>query len=182
MNGNRGAEKSFIHKLIYLVYTIFLKNTPEDYRPYALFFPFLRKVAVRFYTSTNSRNVLRVKSGAEVSPYVILGDNVELGSKCVIQSNTVIGNDVIMGPNVRIYTRNHIMNGETLYRESGKIQKEVKVGSNVWIGESVIILPGVEIHDNAVIGAGSVVTKSVSNGCLYAGNPAKYIKRVWGES
>lgn len=181
MNGNRGAGKYFRRKVVYCFYLILLRNTPEDYRPYALFFPFLRNKAVAFYTSTKSGYKLRVKSGAEVSPFVTLGNNVELGSRCMIQSNTSIGNDVIMGPNVKIYTRNHIMNGETSYWKSGKLQEKVKIGNNVWIGESAIILPGVEIQDNAVIGAGSVVTKSVDRGCLYAGNPAGFIKKVWNE-
>lgn len=54
--------------------------------------------------------------------------------------------------------------------------KEVKIGNNVWIGNNVLILKGVTIGDNAIIAAGSVVTKSVPHGTIVAGNPAKIIK------
>lgn len=54
--------------------------------------------------------------------------------------------------------------------------KEVVIGDNVWIGNNVLILKGVTIGDNAIVAAGSVVTKNVPKGCVVAGNPAKVIK------
>jgi len=54
--------------------------------------------------------------------------------------------------------------------------KEVIIGNNVWIGNNVLILKGVSIGDNAIIAAGSVVTKNVPEGSVVAGNPAKMIK------
>ena len=84
-----------VKRLLYFLYLILLKNTPEDWRPYALFFPYLRRVVVAKYLIRSGKN-LRVKSGAEISPYCIVGDNSELGSRCIIQSNVVIGSNVIM--------------------------------------------------------------------------------------
>ena len=55
--------------------------------------------------------------------------------------------------------------------------KEVLIGKNVWIGARVIILPGVSIGDNSIIGAGSVVTKSFLENSVIAGNPARLIKK-----
>ena len=56
--------------------------------------------------------------------------------------------------------------------------KEIVIGSNVWIGGSVTILPGVHIGDGCVIGAGSVVTKDTEPNSIYVGNPAKMLKRI----
>nr|WP_268998954.1 DapH/DapD/GlmU-related protein [Leptospira interrogans] len=53
---------------------------------------------------------------------------------------------------------------------------DVVIGNNVWLGSQVIVLKGVKIGDNSVIGAGSVVTKSIPENCLAAGNPAKPIR------
>ena len=57
------------------------------------------------------------------------------------------------------------------------IPKPIHIGKRVWIGSGAIILPGVNIGDNSVIAAGSVVTKDVPENCLYGGNPAKFIKK-----
>lgn len=56
-------------------------------------------------------------------------------------------------------------------------KKGVDIGNNVWIGDRAIILPGIQIGDGAVIGAGAIVTKDVSPFCIHAGNPAKFIKK-----
>ncbi|MFR3853655.1 MAG: DapH/DapD/GlmU-related protein [Odoribacter splanchnicus] len=54
----------------------------------------------------------------------------------------------------------------------------IKVGNNVWIGGHVVVLPGVSIGDNSVIGAGSVVSKNIPAGVLAAGNPCKVIREI----
>jgi len=60
---------------------------------------------------------------------------------------------------------------------SATFSKPVKICENVWLGENAIILPGIEIGKNSVIGAGSVVTKNVPENCIVAGNPARIIKK-----
>ena len=54
----------------------------------------------------------------------------------------------------------------------------VKIGDNVWLGAGVIINPGVTIGDNSVIGSGSVVTKDIPEDSIFAGNPAKFIRKI----
>lgn len=58
------------------------------------------------------------------------------------------------------------------------IGAKINIGNNVWIGAGAIVLPGVTISDNSIIGAGSVVTKDVPRNCVVAGNPAKIIKII----
>ena len=68
------------------------------------------------------------------------------------------------------------------YRYKGyEYAKPIKIENNVWIGGSVVILPGVTIEDGAVIGAGSVVTKDVKKNTIVAGNPAKLIRKITEE-
>ena len=71
-------------------------------------------------------------------------------------------------------TLNHDMNP---YKRADIHPKPIHIGKRVWIGSGAIVLPGVTIGDNSVIGAGSVVTKDVPADCVYAGNPAKLIKK-----
>ena len=88
-----------------------------------------------------------------------------------------IGDNVFIGPNVSIYTACHPLEAE--HRNTfDEWTEPVTIGNNVWIGGSVTILPGVSIGDNAVIGAGSVVTRSVPPSVVAAGNPARVIKRL----
>lgn len=88
-----------------------------------------------------------------------------------------IGDNVFIGPNVSIYTVVHAL--EASQRNAGVMRsRPVGIGNNVWIGGNVVILPGVVIGDNAVIGAGSVVTRDVPESVLAAGNPCRVIRPV----
>lgn len=165
-----------LKKLVYLLYLVFLKNTPEDYRPYSFFFPRLRSICVSFYLR-NVGESIRVKKGAEISPNSEVGHNSELGTRCMIQSNVKIGSNVIMGPDIKIYSRNHNYSDLKLpIQKQGKTQYKTVIGDDVWIGANVIILPGVKIGNHTIIGAGAVVTKNVQDYSIVGGNPGKVIK------
>ncbi len=162
--------------LAYFLYLAVFRHTPEDYRPYALFFPWIRNRLVGLFTDACGRQV-RVKSNAEVSPYIRIGDRSELGTRCMIQSGVVIGNDVIMGPDVKIFTRNHrIDDTGRPVRDQGKQQGAVTIGNDVWIGANVVVLPGVSIGDHAVLAAGAIVTRNVPEWTIVGGNPARPIR------
>jgi acetyltransferase-like isoleucine patch superfamily enzyme len=89
-----------------------------------------------------------------------------------------VSDDVLIGPEVIIYSQNHIYkNLEKKISAQGYLTSSVSICDNVWIGARSIILPGVKIGSNSIIGAGSVVTKDVPSNCVYAGNPAKLIKQ-----
>ncbi|MET4695544.1 DapH/DapD/GlmU-related protein [Endozoicomonas lisbonensis] len=87
----------------------------------------------------------------------------------------VIGDNVMIGPNVTLCTAGHPLDTKT--RNSGEeFAKPVTIGNDVWIGANVLVLPGVTIHDGAVVGGGSVVTKDVPAHCVVVGNPARVVR------
>jgi maltose O-acetyltransferase len=100
-------------------------------------------------------------------------------SGCVIlDCNKVqIGDNVLLAPNVHIYTAAHPI--DPMERLSGKeYAKSVEIGDNVWIGGGAIICPGVKIGNNVTIGAGSVVTKNIPDNVIAVGNPCRVIKKI----
>ena len=87
-----------------------------------------------------------------------------------------IGDETQIGPAVQIYAADHPR--DPVQRRQGlELGRPVKIGRNVWIGGGAIILPGITIGDDAVIGAGSVVTKDVGPGATVVGNPARQVGR-----
>lgn len=88
-----------------------------------------------------------------------------------------IGANVMMAPNVQIYTATHPL--EYKARNSGiEFAKSVHIGDNVWIGGGAIINPGVTIGENSVIGSGSVVVKDIPADVVAVGNPCRVLKPI----
>ena len=110
---------------------------------------------------------------------VFVGKDLFMNFGCVILdcAEVHIGDSVLCGPNVQIYTATHPLDAKE--RASGiESAKPIKIGNRVWLGGGAIICPGVTIGDDAVIGAGSVVTKSIPPKVLAAGNPCRIIKEI----
>ena len=103
-----------------------------------------------------------------------LGANSGIGIRAGIPHSVTIGDNVLMGEDVLFLIRNHEFSDPgTLIREQGyRPIERIEIGDDVWIGSRVIFLPGVCVGTGAVIGAGSVVTKTVEPYCIVAGNPA----------
>ena len=105
---------------------------------------------------------------------IFLGEKVFLNFGCVLLDvcRIEIGDGTQIGPGVQIYAADHPRDAEVRRRglESGK---PVVIGLDVWIGGGALILPGVTVGDDAVIGAGSVVTRDVAAGATVMGNPAR---------
>ena len=117
-------------------------------------------------------------------PFVIdYGDNLHIGAGTFINFNLTaldvaeirIGEGCMLGPNVQLYTALHPVQpaARADLLEAGA---PITLGRNVWIGGGAIVLPGVHIGDNSVIGAGSVVTGDIPPNCVAAGNPARVIR------
>lgn len=110
---------------------------------------------------------------------ISLGDFVYLNVLCtILDCNEVrIGNHVMIGPNVQIYTPAHELQAEA--RNQGwEVAKAIVIEDNVWIGGGAILLPGVKVGRNSVVGAGAVVTREVPPNTVVVGNPARVIREI----
>jgi maltose O-acetyltransferase len=107
-----------------------------------------------------------------------LGNRSSLGVNAEVHGPVHIGNDVMMGPYVIIYTENHRFEDVTvaMIDQGYDEPSPVTIEDDVWIGARTIILPGVTIGSGSVIGAGSVVTRSIPPKSVAAGNPCRVIR------
>jgi maltose O-acetyltransferase len=113
------------------------------------------------------------------------GYQIHVGARTFINYGVVlldvgtitIGEDVQVGPNVQFLTPTHPLDPETR-RAKWEAAKPITIGNNVWLGGGVIILPGVSIGENTVVGAGAVVTKDLPANVVAVGNPARVIRQV----
>jgi len=108
-----------------------------------------------------------------------IGNSVGFSPNCYIQvrGSVKIGDNVIFGPNVKIFSENHNFHDiNTPITSQGETRKGVNIESDVWVGSSAVILDGVTIGKNSIIAAASLVNKDVPPNSIVAGIPAKIIK------
>jgi acetyltransferase-like isoleucine patch superfamily enzyme len=126
-------------------------------------------------------NVQLMPQGKIVHPLnVSIQDHVYIGPGFWISAigQLTVGSGVIVGPRLKVYTANHnYEHARSLPYDETVIVQPVRIGDNCWIGGDVILLPGVELGEGCVVGAGSVVTKSFPPGTILAGNPARSLKQ-----
>ena len=127
---------------------------------------------------------------SECGKHIFIGDKVIINMNCTFLDNNyiTIGNNVLIAPNVQLYTATHPVSASERFVEdwdenSGELffrtrALPITIGNDVWIGGGVIVLPGVTIGDNCVIGAGSVVTRSIPSNSLAVGNPCQVVKTI----
>lgn len=132
--------------------------------------PLLREALGRVGRDVTIRPPFHCDYGYNIS----LGDGVFLNFNCVILDvvAVTIGDGTQIGPGVQILTADH-PRAPAQRRQMLEFGRPVSIGRNVWIGGGAIILPGVTIGDDAIIGAGSVVTRDVAAGRTVVGNPAR---------
>lgn len=116
--------------------------------------------------------------------YINIADNLHIGNnvsinpyfKCMSAGNIFIEDNVQIAMNVSIITNNH-----DFYDRAVLTVKDVYIKRNAWIGAGATILPGVTIGENAIVGAGCVVTRDVEPNTVVAGNPARVIRKLDSE-
>jgi len=116
------------------------------------------------------------------------GYNIEIGDKFYSNYNliildcarVIIGDYVMLGPNVGIYTAGHPLHYEIRNTEY-EYALPIIIGNNVWIGGNVVINPNINIGNNSVIGSGSVLTKDIPDNVIAAGNPCKVLRQITKE-
>lgn len=116
------------------------------------------------------------------------GKNVHIGDHFYSNYNLMlvddgeitIGDDVMIGPNVILCSATHPIS-PNLRSKSIEYNMPVKIGNKVWIGGNVVVMPGVTIGNNSVIGAGSIVTKDIPANVVAFGNPCKVHRKITEE-
>lgn len=165
-----------------IFYAVFAKHLPVSYSFFGKPARALRGMCGRLILRECGKNV-NIERGAVFSSHVSLGDNSGIGINASLTGSVIIGKDVMMGPFCTMYSRNHAFDRcDVPMREQGyRPEKTIIIGDDVWIGGHVIILPGVNIGNGAVVGAGAVVTRDVPEYAVVGGNPAKVIRFRNGE-
>lgn len=117
--------------------------------------------------------------------WVDYGSNIKVGEHFFANHNTVLldvaeitfGDHVLIAPNCGFYTAAHPLDPE-LRMTDAEYALPITVGNRVWIGGNTVVMPGVTIGDDTVIGAGSVVTKDIPAGVLAFGNPCRVVRAI----
>ncbi len=170
--------KKIIAGICYFGYYLFARHLPGSDLPYSLGSKYIRRFFVRgmFKKCGRGVNIERgafFGSGREIE----IGDYSGLGLNCRVSGPLKIGRDVMMGPGVMIFTQNHGTDDLSIPMRLQTAPKHgVTIGDGVWIGANALIMPGVNIGRDSIIGGGAVVTKDVPDMAVAAGNPARVIK------
>ena len=124
---------------------------------------------------------------AEIRPplYCDYGYQIRVGARTFINFGLValdvaaitIGEDVQIGPNVQLLTPTHPVESAPR-RAKWEAAKPITIADNVWLGGGVLVLPGVTVGENTVVGAGAVVTKDLPANAVAIGNPARVVRRL----
>jgi len=140
------------------------------------------KVSLGNRVTLRENTWIQCRSGLnEPSEALIIEDNVYIGPNSVIGvgGKIIIRSGCQIGARLAISAESHILNKDSNDFVSGNVsRKGVEIGKSTWIGNNVTLLDGIKIGEGCVVGAGSVVTKTIEEYCVIVGNPARVIKRL----
>lgn len=171
---------NFKSKILFILYKVTASWLPISQR--SKFAKKIRCYWTKKIISYCGENV-NIEHGAIFSPGLSIGDNSGIGIKCEVYGKVTIGTDVMMGPEVVIYTSGHETKSiEMPMRLQGGTKIEpVVIGNDVWIGRRTMVMPGVKIGNGCIIGAGAVVTHDIPDYCVAVGVPARVVKKREGD-
>lgn len=165
-----------IRNFYILVYYLIIKKLPSSYFPGGKFFEKVRRNILSKFMSIGKKTVI------QQNVYVGNGDNVTIGSYCVINENvklryTEIGDYVLIAPGVSVIGVNHVSDRSDIpIALQGDYKNKIVIKNDVWIGTNAIITAGVQIENGCIIGAGAVVTHDCDAFGVYGGVPARLLR------
>lgn len=168
-----------MRKILVMLYYGFARYLPYQPLPgYRLGNKLRNYIAKKIFKETGKN--ITIKHGAYFGDgkNIVMGDYSQLGINCKVENDLVMGDYVLMGPEVVIYSSSHEYKNVDvpIMLQGTKEIKPVQIGNDVWIGLRSVIMPGVKIGNHVIIGAGSVVTKDIPDYAIVGGVPAKIIK------
>lgn len=153
----------------------------------------LRLIHFYGYSHVRERRKLTVGAGAGIAPNVsfrngeriTMGEGCFLGERCFlwagdVKGRIVLGDHVVVAPGVFITASDYRLEAGKAVGDQTKDERDVRIGSYVWLGTGVVVTAGVSIGDGCVIGAGAVVTHDIPAGSLAGGVPARVIRKCGG--
>lgn len=171
------SKNRFVRRICRVMYFNFANKLPpsvgkngERYRKIRLFF------GSRFVE--NCGKDVNFEKNSHFNPELEIGDRSGVGTNTDLSGHIIIGNDVMMGPNVtmRTYSHAHDRLDIPMNQQGFEPERVMHIGDDVWIGVNVTILPGVNVGSHCILAAGAVVTKSVPDYAIVGGCPAKIIR------
>jgi acetyltransferase-like isoleucine patch superfamily enzyme len=140
------------------------------------------------YSHVRPRRLLSLGRDVALSPNVVfanaarisIGSGSNIGARCTLWAGPsvgriIIGEHALLGPDVLLTAANYRFNDGSPVTAQPMDEADVVIGRDVWLGAKVVVLPGVTIGDGTIIGAGSVVTKSIGPGLVAVGVPARVV-------
>ncbi len=187
--------KPFLHKLSFYIRFNTYKKIRKSLRTSKYKFlgmkvgkgTFLPIIGVSWPHQISIGNYCRLENGISFKfdgiykdgPNIIIENNVFLGANVEfnIRKKISIGADCLIGSNCKFIDHDHGFKLNELIRSQGGTEQAIYIGKDVWLGSNVIVLKGVTIGDGAIIGANSLVNKTIPANEIWAGNPIKFIKK-----
>ena len=166
-------------KLLIILYEFIAKHLPFSYSKFNFGQLYLRRYIIKNLAKNVGKNV-----NLDRNVWILNWNKVEIGDNSGIGMDSrigyvKIGKNLMMAPECIMLTKNHEFKDKNIpmIQQGYSEDRQIIIGDDVWIGQRVIILPGISIGNGAIIGAGSVVTKDVPQYSIVAGNPARIIKQ-----
>ena len=161
-----------------ILYEAVLCRLPSSMRPGGGVYRALCGWAVKGFVASCG-TIVNIEDHASISSKLSIGDNSGVGVRSRISGPVTIGDNVMMGRECFILTRNHAFDRMDIPMCEQGFQEDrpVVIGNDVWIGHRVTILPGSRIEDGAIIGAGAVVSGTIPAYTIVGGVPAKVIRK-----
>ena len=160
------------------IYCGIAKHLPSSaHKGTKIFRKFRRIICTPLFDKCGTNLNVEVGASFGTGKGIIIGNNSSIGIRAQVRGPLTIGDNVMMGPEVVIFTSNHRFDRLDITMDrQGSITKPVRIGNDVWIGQRSMIMSGVTIGNGVMIAAGAVVTKDVPDYAIVGGVPAKVLK------